>query len=178
MVGGSSAGLVPPPCIFDTTVLSSFALVDRLDLLEAIHGGAARWTNAVYSEVADGIGNEPQLGAVLAQEWLGVPDPCHAIEEAERIRLALGGTRNDLRHLGEATSIVLAEREGYVFASDDQDATRVARAHGVATISTVGILRECVSAEALTPTEARDLLHELIDRFDRRLPRLEADDLE
>lgn len=163
--------------IFDTTPLSAFALVGRLDLLEARFAGHAHWTIEVHGEIVRGVSDTPALSDVLAAGWLGQPVRSLAVADIERVRLALGGKSRDRRHLGEAATIVVAVAEGYVVAVDDRDATRLAQSRGLGTTSTVAILRDCVHAGLLTAEEAQDLLYSMIDDHGRWLPRVGIGDL-
>src|SRR2546422_521815 len=143
--------------IFDSTPLSAFCLIGRLDLLGTLFGGRAQWTIEVYDEISRGVPDMPALSDVLTADWL--PDPIRslAVVEIERARFALGGKSRDRRHLGEAASIVVAEANGYIVAVDDRDATRLAQARGLGTTTTPAILRECVQTGLLSASEAQDL---------------------
>jgi predicted nucleic acid-binding protein len=161
-----------PMHIFDSSTLSAFCLVGRLDLLEARFAGRAQWTIEVYDEIARGVADTPMLGDLLSAGWLGDPIRSLAVVEIERLRLALGGKARDRRHLGEAATIVVAGASGYVVACDDRDAIRIAHARGLATTTTVAILRDCVHSGLLTAAGAHDLLYTMIDDHGRRLPRI------
>lgn len=163
--------------IFDSTVLSAFCLVERLDLLAEQFGGRAHWTIEVYDEVARGIADTPRLSKILTAAWLGEPVRSFAVADIERIRLALGGKPRDRRHLGEAATIAAARTGGYVVAVDDYDATRYATAQGLSTTTTIALLRDSVRAGRLTPIEAKALCDSMIDTHDRRLPRVDITDL-
>jgi predicted nucleic acid-binding protein len=163
--------------IFDSSPLSAFCAVGRLDLLEARFSGRAQWAIEVYDEIARGVPDTPVLSDVLTASWLPEAIRSLAVDEIERLRLALGGKARDRRHLGEAASIVIATAQGYVVVLDDRDATRLAQARGVGTTSTVAILREFVHAGVLTANDAQDLLYAMIDDHGRRLPRLGIGDL-
>jgi len=156
--------------LFETTVLSAFALVGRLDLLEARYSSRACWVDAVHAEVLAGIGEHPSLGDVLVSAWLGPPIEVFAVAEIERVRQRLGAGRHNRRHLGEAASIVVARREGWTLACDDFDAGRVARDEGLPVVTTPMILRALVRHGQLTAGEASGLLLHLVEGQGRRLP--------
>lgn len=162
--------------IFDSSVLSAFAVVGRLDLLEQRYAGRATWAVEVRVEIVQGLGVAPSLSDVLSATWLGEPIHSFAVDEIERTRLALGGTSRDRRHRGEAASIVIAGDCGLAFAVDDRDATLLARARGVPTIGTVPILQACVRSSAVTAGEAFRLLTEMREQHRRRLPDVTVDD--
>ncbi|HZR92982.1 MAG TPA: hypothetical protein VFA44_11325 [Gaiellaceae bacterium] len=162
----------PSEWIFETTVLSAFALVKRLDLLEDRYAGRAHWCLEVHHEVLAGISGRPRLGDVIGATWLGQPIQSFAVDRIERMRQRLGGGAADDRHRGEAASIVLAIDNDWIVATDDRDATRLARAEGLRTIGTPRILQACVRGGQLSAAEAVGLLGEMIDGHGRRLPRL------
>lgn len=162
----------PLDWIFDTTVLSAFALVGRMDILEARYGGRSCCPIEVQAEVISGISRHPSLGAIVGAAWLGTPVRLETVDQIEQIRQQLGGGILDDRHRGEAATIaVAAERDGIVV-TDDTDATRLARAEGLRTINTTTILRAHVREGQLSPDDAVALLEEMIDVYGRRLPRL------
>lgn len=167
----------PAGVIFDSSVLSAFAVVGRLDLLEARYAGRAAWAIEVQAEIVRGLAVAPSLSAVLTAAWLGEPTRCLAVDEIERTRLALGGTSRDRRHHGEAASLVIAAQHGLVFAVDDRDATLLARARGTPTTGTIPILRASVRSGALTAQVALDLIIEMREQHARRLPDVTIDDL-
>src|ERR1700693_5340715 len=97
-----------PGNIFDSSVLSAFAVVGQLDLLAARYDGRAHWTIEVYNEIDRGVADTPSLGPPLICPWLGEPIRSLAVVEIERVRQALGGRPRSRRHLGEAATIVVA----------------------------------------------------------------------
>jgi predicted nucleic acid-binding protein len=161
--------------VIDTTVLSAFALGENLDVLGAHCGGRASWTTAVYSEVFNGLSDEPRLGSALVVEWLNEPEPVFQVERVEDLRLRLGGGPRDDKHLGEATSIVLAQRSDAGILVDDRDAKRLAETLGVRTGTTVSVLKKAVRREQMTAAQAASMLDELTSRYGRRLPQLPED---
>ncbi len=165
----------PREWIFDTTVLSAFALVGRLDLLEHRYAGRAQWCREVQHEVLAGIGEHPRLGDVINSTWLGPPIRSCAVDRIERMRQRLGGGAADDRHRGEAATIVLAIDNDWIVATDDRDATLLAQAEDLRTIGTPRILQACVRDKQLSPADAFAILEEMIDTHGRRLPRLTQD---
>lgn len=167
-----------PGYIFDASVLSAFCVVRRLDLLAERYAGRASWSVEVQDEIFRGLAAAPTLSDVLSADWLAEPIRSFAVDEIERVRLALGGTSRDRRHLGEAATIVIAEQYGLTVALDDRDATLLARARGLGTIGTLPILQACVRVGAVTGDEALRLLTEMREVHGRRLPFVTADDLQ
>lgn len=158
--------------VIDTTVLSAFALAEELDALGNHCRGGATWTTVVYSELLEGISEEPRLGSALVVEWLAEPEPVFEVERVENLRLRLGGHPQNTKHLGEATSIVLAQQLGAGVLVDDRDAKRLADSLGLRTGTTVSVLKKVVDNGHLSADRAVAMLDELVDRYGRRLPRL------
>jgi predicted nucleic acid-binding protein len=112
--------------VFDTGPLSSFAVVARLDLLEAVCAGHAAWPLSVRRELRAGTRAQPALAGVLEAAFLGPPEvlerPADLLEvELLRLRLA-GSSLGPHRNRGEAEAIFLARRRNGVFVSEDRDA--------------------------------------------------------
>lgn len=154
-----------PLSVFDTSPLSAFARVGRLDVLETRFGDAARWTLEVQHEIRRGVAAHPYLDDVVGAEWLGEPirltDPGD-LAEIERLRWALGGTdARPERHRGEAATMVASQRLDAVAVLDERDARRLAAARGIPIIGTEGILRACARHGQLTWDEAWDLFSEM-----------------
>lgn len=163
--------------IFDSSVLSAFATVGRLDLLEARYAGRAHWTIEVYNEIDRGVADTPSLGPLLIASWLTEPIRSLDVVEIERVRLALGGGPRNRRHLGEAATIVVATAAAMTVAVDDYDANVFARSIGLGTTTTPGILGDCISTHLISSAEAEELLVAMIDEHGRRLPRIPAAEL-
>lgn len=163
--------------IFDSTVLSAFCVVGRLDLLEALYAGRASWTIEVQDEITRGLADTPSLSDVLVAQWLDEPTRSLAVAEIEQVRLALGGRPRNTRHLGEAATIVVARANGFMVAVDDYHANRYARSVGLGTTTTIAILRDCVRRGLLQADAATTVIDEMIDQHGRRLPRVGANDL-
>jgi predicted nucleic acid-binding protein len=166
-----------PGNIFDSSVLSAFAVVGRLELLAARYAGRAHWTIEVYNEIDRGVADSPSLGALLIASWLNEPIRSLDVVAIERVRLALGGRPRNRRHLGEAASIVVAQSEGMTVAIDDYDATVFARSSGLGTTTTPAILGDCIRAHLISSAEAEALLLAMIDDHGRRLPRIPGSEL-
>jgi predicted nucleic acid-binding protein len=178
-VGGNDSKIgaraVDQNWIFETTVLSAFALSGRLDILSGLYNGRAIWTIVVHDELMRGMLEEPLLGDAVAANWLGEPQPVFDHPRVESFRLRLGGRQGDERHLGEATCIALAEQIGAGILLDDRDAKRLAESLKIPTGTTISVLVVAVREGRVSADEASELLTDLIDRHGRRLPRLSAE---
>lgn len=67
---------------------------------------------------------------------------------------------------------MVARSSGWILAKDDLDAANVAKAEGLAVITTPMTLRACVRGGMVSAAEAVAVLDALIDQHGRRLPRL------
>jgi predicted nucleic acid-binding protein len=138
--------------LLDTTVLSNFAHIERLDLLRLALPNAAT-TLHVVAELEKGVASD-HLPA-CDWEWLDVVE-LTPTEEANltRVRLVLGD--------GEASCIAVAlERKAGLF-SDDLDARRYAQRQGIRVSGTLGVLSLLKEQGYLTMAEADACLQGMI----------------
>ncbi len=139
--------------LVDNTVLSNFALVERLDLLQLALGESAATTPQVMAEFRAGV----ELGRLptLEIEWLST---LHVEAEEEAVYRRL------LRHLnaGEAACLAVASRRSARVLTDDRDARKLARQAGVGVSGTLGVLAQLTRGNQLTLDEADDLLTRMI----------------
>jgi predicted nucleic acid-binding protein len=138
--------------LLDTTVLSNFAHIERLDLLRLALPDAAT-TPHVVAELERGVAS----GHLPAHDW-GWLDVVKLTpsEEASlaRVRLVLDD--------GEASCIAVAlERQAGLF-SDDLDARRYARRQGIRVSGTLGVLSLLAKRGHLTVAEADDCLQGMV----------------
>jgi predicted nucleic acid-binding protein len=138
--------------LLDTTVLSNFAHIKRMDLLRLALPDAMT-TPHVVTELKRGIasGHVPTCDC----GWLEVVEltPSEEISLAH-VRLVLDD--------GEASCIAVAlEREASLF-TDDLDARRYGQRHGICVSGTLGVLSLLVKGSHLTVAEADDCLQRMI----------------
>lgn len=138
--------------LLDTTVLSNFAHIERLDLLRLALPDAAT-TPHVTAELGRGVASD-RLPA-CDWGWLDVVELTRSEETSlARVRLVLDD--------GEASCIAVAlEREASLF-SDDLDARRYAQRHGIHVSGTLGVLSLLVKRKHLAVAEADDCLQGMI----------------
>jgi len=138
--------------LLDTTVLSNFAHIERLDLLRLALPNAAT-TPQVMAELEIGVaaGYLPNCDC----GWLEVVQLTPSGEASlAHVRLILGD--------GEASCIAVAlERKGGLF-SDDLDARCYARRRGLRVSGTLGVLSLLVDMGNITMTEADEYLQKMI----------------
>jgi predicted nucleic acid-binding protein len=156
--------VVRPSLIFDTTVLSNFAAVGQIPLLEPLYRGNACTTLMVLEEILRGLdaGYEYLRSARDAMVspspagWL----PILAIETAEE--QALYGELSPALGAGEASCVAAAITRGLTLASDDLAARRMAAKRDVRLTGTIGILVRLVREDRLSLVEANAILAQMI----------------
>lgn len=155
--------------VVDSTLLSNFAAVARLDLLETALG-TAYVAAAVRTEVSRGASRHPHL--VPVEQLLSQPSPgwlrvITAHREADRrlLRSLPSGL-----HRGEAESLVIARRQRWLILTDDGLARRTAVRLGIELAGTLGVLTALADDGDLTLDDANRLLRQMIDLADYRSP--------
>lgn len=144
----------------DNTVLINFALINRMDLLSKVANGRGRWCLTVAGE-CERSSREPGLGAMAtAPEIFGTPlYPENGAErldvEALRSELAEPGDP-PYKHYGEAETLAIMSRRSIAgfFVTDDTGASRLARNHSIAVLSTWDLLRLAVRCKLVDPDTA------------------------
>jgi len=127
-----------PEIVFDTCVLSNFALAGALGIMERLYRDRAHITDFVAAEILRGIqAGYARLGAIpkaVRSGWLKETGLGSGKEKGlfETLSVSLG--------LGEASSIAIAKRRGFRFASDDRVARAEAARLGVPLTGTLGVL--------------------------------------
>lgn len=154
------------PLVFDANVFWSFAVVDRLDLLEVRYGPRIVWTDAVAWELQRKVREEPRLQAVLDASWLAEPVSFSAGDQRTiaRIRgiLATPGGHPAM-HLGEAEAICLIENSmpKATFVTDDGPAADLAAHRQIRVMGTLGIMQDCVAMAEIGCRDAWELMREM-----------------
>lgn len=159
----------------DTGPLWTFAVVARLDLLEARLGGAVEWTTAVFDEVARNAAREPRLSDVLSAAWLPPPVDLAALDpdlakDALRVRATFAAPDDHPRqHLGEAEAIVYALHiGGATLITQDGAAMQRAQFEQLHCITVTGLMQELVAFGELTGDDAWRLYIDMVN--EGRLP--------
>jgi predicted nucleic acid-binding protein len=117
--------------LVETSPLISFLNIDRFNLLGVLKTPLA-CTDFVRAEV---LRSQKKLNATWASGFLSevpVENPQHLLEVEKLYERGLGR--------GEASSIVIAQAEGYDLLIDDKQAKKIATARGVKIISTAEII--------------------------------------
>jgi predicted nucleic acid-binding protein len=150
----------PEAVICDTTLLSNFARVDRLDLLPRGLGRPIFTTVQVVDEIGAGVrAGYKHLAELEARLLAGAGSfPILELASAELT------TFSDLRlrlHAGEASCLAIALHRGFILGTDDLAARRMAQARNVSVIGTVGVPILCRHSVLLLD-EANAILQDLI----------------
>jgi len=144
-----------PQAILDTTLLSNFAHIRRPDLLQAVFGPNVSTTAVVMVELKSGV----KAGWVPRCDWSWLPVVPPTEEEqylAEQYSRVLDP--------GEAVCLAIAKLRGWVFASDDLAARRLAQREEIAISGTIGVLQKLVATRLLTLEEADAYLAIMVGR--------------
>jgi predicted nucleic acid-binding protein len=163
----------------NTTVVSNFAAVGRLDLLKQVHG-RLYMPNQVYEEILDGLEEgyefytaiEGQINPLADTGWMELVSMSH--DEEIRIFQALPRRL----HHGEAACLAIAQHRTWAFLTDDKLARRFARSWGIVVSGTLGVLTQAARRQLLTADQVDKLLGDMIARgyrspFDSLKPFLE-----
>lgn len=164
--------------IFDTTVLSNFAAVGQVALLEELYIDQACTTLSVADEIRRGLDAgyaylrtvETAFAGLNQSGWLPILSLTSAREQALYIELG------QFLAPGEAACLALAIAQGLVLASDDLAARREASRRGVRLTGTVGILVRAVREQHLGLADANQVLAQMI-ALRYRAPVQRLDDL-
>ncbi len=172
------AHITGPRLIFDTTVLSNFAVVGQVALLEKLYVGRACTALSVADEIGRGLSAgyaylrtaEAAFAGLGQSGWLPILSLTSAREQALYMELSLSLAS------GEAACISLASIQGLILASDDLAARREASRRGVRLTGTVGILLRAVREQHLELADANQILAQMI-ALRYRAPVQRLDDL-
>ena len=137
--------------LVDNTVLSNFAKVEKLYLLEEIFGEICI-TSQVLEEFRLGIERrvlpdiKPKFKVLVLKE--------EETELYESLRTRLGK--------GEASSIAVANFRKMTLLTDDYDARKVANIMGIPVSGTIGVLTLCVKKRVLSKEQGNEILKSMI----------------
>jgi uncharacterized protein len=149
--------------ISNTTVLSNFAAINQLSLLQQLHSRLFVPT-AVYDEIRRGLDE----GYTFSQSILTQIYPFY---DHGWIHLTSVTSDNELRylgqlppkiHAGEAECLAIAQGRGWLLLTDDRAARKLARAGHIALSGTLGCLVLMVEQAICPSAEANHHLSEMI----------------
>ncbi len=138
--------------IIDTTVLSNFLLVNRLDILTEVMGKL--WTTEMVME---------EINVCASKDILPATDPGRfkIIDFTEDDKL-LFFRLNRRFGKGEASCLAVCRSRGLRILTDDLDARRCAQRMGIPVSGTIGVLVCGVGKDIIPGQEADDLLSGMI----------------
>jgi predicted nucleic acid-binding protein len=141
-----------PLYILDTTVLSNFSHIRRLDLIPSALAGGVATSPMVWRELE--IGRD--LGLVPASEWNAI-----AILQLSEDEQSVAASLRQVVDAGEAECVALAQTRGASLCTDDLAARRLAQGLGLRLSGTLGILLRLVERGELSLEEGERLLAEM-----------------
>lgn len=153
------------PVVLDTGPPSTFARVGRLDLLRERLAGRAILSGEVVAELERGVKAFPALQDVLDADWVEIRPPFDKPDDlilVERLRMAIVGSAHDPRkNLGEAATIILAQKLDAHVAIDDYDGANLARARGLIVVDSIRLLQESIAMGEISCAEAVKLYEKM-----------------
>ncbi len=164
--------------VFDTTLLSNFAIVEQVALLETLYRGRACTTLMVVEELHQGL----YAGYHQLQTVEQILTPLHSTGWLPVLSLDLAEEKKLYAQLspplasGEASCLALALARGLVLGSDDLAARRMASGRNVRLTGTIGILIRAVREEYWSLARANEILAQMI-ALRYRSPVARLDDL-
>ena len=149
----------------NTTILSNFAAVDRLDLLQNLHG-RLYIPSQVYEEIMNGLeegydfyaGIENYIHPFAEDGWVVL------ISLTDDNEIALYQSLTQRHHYGEAACLAIAQHRHWAFLTDDKQARKTARLLGIVLSGTLGALIQSMKQRLLTLESANELLRKMIAR--------------
>jgi len=149
------------PVICNTTLLSNFAVANRVDILTRALARPLFTTPQVVDEITAGVqAGYSHLGALESQLLAGTaPFTILSLDTAELPIL------RDLRvrlHAGEASCLAIAIHRSMVLGTDDLAARKIAKTKQVPVIGTVAAVVLCRHG-LLSLDEANEILQQMID---------------
>lgn len=156
--------------VVNSTVLSNFAGVGRLDILRDITG-TLHLPAEVYDEMLAGQlagyafydGIEQYISPLSNSGWL------HLVSLTDD-ELRLMAALPEQLHRGEAACLCLARQRGWDFLSDDRAARRQAEKWNVPVSGTIGILVAAIQGNRVSLVDANALLQLMVVKTHYRAP--------
>jgi predicted nucleic acid-binding protein len=150
--------------LVNTTVLSNFAAVGRLDLLRSLFG-LLHMAQAVFEEVQAGLdegytfyaGLESEIHPFCEDGWLHLT----MIEGEEELQLFQ--RLPPKLHRGEAMSLAIAKSRGWRFLTDDRAARSKADELGISKAGTLAVLVQSIDQSLITLEQGNTILQEMIE---------------
>ncbi len=143
--------------VVDADILSMFAKVDAVDMLESLLGSEQMvMTPAIRDEIAAPL----QYGYGFPQRLLGRVSVVSLTDQARQIYEQIWTAGSPLGE-GELEAIAFCKSEGAFFATNDQIAQDYAQDQGVKVLSLQTLLREMWSSGMYSKAQVRELLEHI-----------------
>ena len=158
--------------MLDTPPLYHFALAERLDVLQDLLLQDECWTTCVVTgELKERAeeSEQPLLLDAVGLEWLRVSALNESMTEIRCFLRWVETVGRDDRHLGEASVFAVAELCDGVAITDDGDARRVAKKHGIEAHGTIWLLAQACRQGKMTDVAAGNVIN-LLRHTGHRLP--------
>ncbi len=155
----------------NTTVISNFAAVNRLDLLRSLLGRLYISTE-VYEEILNGL----EEGYIFYE---GIDELIFPFADDGWIELVSLAGEEELRrfgqipkrlHRGKASCLAIARERKWAFLTDDKLARRMARKWNIEVSGTLGILVRAMEMSLLAVEEANVLLRQMTEHANYHSP--------
>lgn len=164
------SGAIPSrPTVLDATVLSNFAYLDRVSLLQNLDRPIT--TPTIRDELASGTSAYPYLANATAAFSETIP-----VVELDDESTKLVEQFIDRLDRGEAEALVLAEHHRGLVITDDGVARELARERTIQFTGSIGVLIELVDDDHVTESTADSWLKQWIDDTDYYAPSRELTD--
>ncbi len=150
--------------VLDTTLLSNFAIVEQISLLETLYRGKACTTLMVADELHHGL----YAGYHQLQSVEEILTPLHPSGWLPVLSLELAEEKKLYTQLspplasGEASCLAIAVARGLVLGSDDLAARRMAYRRNVRLTGTIGILIRAVREGYWSLARGNEVLAQMI----------------
>ena len=155
---------IPPnPSVLDTTVLSNFAYIDRVDLLAGLVGICT--VPVVRDELRAGVDAHSYLQAAIDRLDAGIP--VAPISDTVANREAIVRSHLDP---GESQAFALADAHDGRLMTDDGDARSFANDQGLTVVGSVGVLLAAIEAGEIDESTADEWLSTWIDDIGYYVP--------
>lgn len=144
--------------ILDNTVLTSFAHIDRLDIIYKLFGDVCIPESVYYEGVLKAKNSKrvERIKRIIEEDRIKIIKPeKEDIKVAEKFQITLG--------LGERYAIAMGMSKKCLIATDDLKPRRMAKELGLDVIGTLGILRLAYKRDLIDKSELRKLVEMLHD---------------
>jgi predicted nucleic acid-binding protein len=152
--------------VFDSSPLNYFTRAGHLDTLEKlVEDRACLITTAVAEELQRGASRNSRLHMIGAQPWLSVvnDDSMRFLSLFSTFHGRLGGSRRDMKDIGEATTLAYAELHRCTAVVDDRVGRNIGTAYGISMSSSLHLLCHGLRNQLIAEEDACSVVDALRD---------------